>query len=77
MLVEADHGGMNAIADLVASGALRAHVDSVFPLSAAAEAHALGEDGPHHREDRPRGGRRGGVSRGRVRARTRPQPAYA
>lgn len=43
LLVEADHGGMKAIAELVASGALRAHVASVFPLSAAAEAHALGE----------------------------------
>ncbi|MEU6928811.1 NADP-dependent oxidoreductase [Streptomyces sp. NPDC046374] len=43
LLVEADHGGMTAIADLVAGGALRAHVDAVFPLSAAAEAHALGE----------------------------------
>jgi NADPH:quinone reductase-like Zn-dependent oxidoreductase len=43
LLVEADHTGMNAIADLVASGALRAHVEAVFPLARAAEAHALGE----------------------------------
>ncbi|WP_206325902.1 MULTISPECIES: NADP-dependent oxidoreductase [unclassified Streptomyces] len=43
LLVEADHAGMNAVADLVASGALRAHVEAVFPLAEAAKAHALGE----------------------------------
>ncbi|MFJ8046029.1 NADP-dependent oxidoreductase [Kitasatospora sp. NPDC096147] len=43
LLVEADHAGMNAIADLAASGALRAHVEAVFPLADAAKAHALGE----------------------------------
>ncbi|MEU2246377.1 NADP-dependent oxidoreductase [Streptomyces sp. NPDC019224] len=45
LLVEADHAGMNAIAGLVASGALRARVEAVFPLADAAEAHALGETG--------------------------------
>ncbi|GAA3090823.1 NADP-dependent oxidoreductase [Streptomyces roseofulvus] len=45
LLVEADHAGMNAVADLVASGALRAHVEAVFPLADAAKAHALGETG--------------------------------
>jgi NADPH:quinone reductase-like Zn-dependent oxidoreductase len=45
LLVEADHAGMNAVADLVASGSLRAHVEAVFPLAEAAKAHALGETG--------------------------------
>ncbi|WP_327372205.1 NADP-dependent oxidoreductase [Streptomyces sp. NBC_01217] len=45
LLVEADHAGMTAIADLVESGALRAHVEAVFPLADAAKAHALGETG--------------------------------
>ncbi|WP_017586466.1 NADP-dependent oxidoreductase [Nocardiopsis ganjiahuensis] len=45
LLVEADHAGMNAIADLVEKGALKAHVEAVFPLAEAAEAHALGETG--------------------------------
>ncbi|WP_123458920.1 NADP-dependent oxidoreductase [Streptomyces sp. PanSC19] len=45
LLVEADHAGMNAIAALVASGALRPHVEAVFPLAEAAEAHTLGETG--------------------------------
>ncbi|MEU7028389.1 NADP-dependent oxidoreductase [Streptomyces sp. NPDC046275] len=43
LLVEADHAGMNAVADLVAAGSLRAHVAAVFPLAEAAKAHALGE----------------------------------
>ncbi|WP_314613103.1 NADP-dependent oxidoreductase [Streptomyces stackebrandtii] len=43
LLVEADHAGMNAVAELVASGVLRAHVEAVFPLADAAKAHALGE----------------------------------
>ncbi|MFD5319244.1 NADP-dependent oxidoreductase [Streptomyces sp. NPDC127098] len=43
LLVEADHAGMTAIADLVDSGALRAHVEATFPLAEAAKAHALGE----------------------------------
>jgi NADPH:quinone reductase-like Zn-dependent oxidoreductase len=45
LLVEADHAGMITVADLVASGALRAHVEAVFPLADAAKAHALGETG--------------------------------
>ncbi|MET7645825.1 NADP-dependent oxidoreductase [Streptomyces sp. NPDC005426] len=43
LLVEADHGGMQAIARLVETGALRAHVQATFPLGEAAKAHALGE----------------------------------
>jgi NADPH:quinone reductase-like Zn-dependent oxidoreductase/predicted SnoaL-like aldol condensation-catalyzing enzyme len=45
LLVEADHGGMRAIAALVEAGALRAHVEATFPLAEAAKAHALGETG--------------------------------
>jgi NADPH:quinone reductase-like Zn-dependent oxidoreductase len=45
LLVEADHAGMRAIADLAETGALRAHVEAVFPLAEAAKAHALGETG--------------------------------
>jgi NADPH:quinone reductase-like Zn-dependent oxidoreductase/predicted SnoaL-like aldol condensation-catalyzing enzyme len=45
LLVEADHGGMQAIADLVEAGALRAHIEATFPLAEAAKAHALGETG--------------------------------
>ncbi|BDH07088.1 NADP-dependent oxidoreductase [Streptomyces seoulensis] len=43
LLVEADQEGMKAVAELAASGALRAHVEAVFPLEEAAKAHALGE----------------------------------
>jgi NADPH:quinone reductase-like Zn-dependent oxidoreductase len=43
LLVEADHAGMKAIADLVETGALRAHIEATFPLAEAAKAHALGE----------------------------------
>ncbi|MFC9863852.1 MULTISPECIES: NADP-dependent oxidoreductase [unclassified Streptomyces] len=43
LLVEADHAGMRAIADLVEAGSLRAHIEAVFPLAGAAAAHALGE----------------------------------
>ncbi|MFG2632146.1 NADP-dependent oxidoreductase [Streptomyces sp. NPDC048473] len=43
LLVEADHAGMNAIADLVESGSLHAHVEATFPLAEAPKAHALGE----------------------------------
>lgn len=43
LLVEADHGGMKAIADLAGAGRLRAHIDATFPLAEAAKAHALGE----------------------------------
>ena len=45
LLVEADHAGMKAIAGLVESGALRAHIEATFPLAEAAKAHALGETG--------------------------------
>ncbi|GHI44067.1 MULTISPECIES: NADP-dependent oxidoreductase [Streptomyces] len=45
MLVEADHAGMNAVADLVAAGALRPRVEATFPLAEAAAAHRLGETG--------------------------------
>ncbi|MCX4579622.1 NADP-dependent oxidoreductase [Streptomyces sp. NBC_01571] len=45
MLVEADHAGMRAIADLVDKGLLHATVAGAFPLADAAEAHALGETG--------------------------------
>jgi NADPH:quinone reductase-like Zn-dependent oxidoreductase len=45
LLVEADHAGMQAIADLVETGALRAHIEATFPLAEAAKAHALGETG--------------------------------
>lgn len=43
LLVEADQEGMKAVAELAASGALRAHVEAVFPLEEAAKAHELGE----------------------------------
>lgn len=45
MFVEDDRAGMQAIADLAASGALRAHIESTFPLAEAAKAHSLGETG--------------------------------
>jgi NADPH:quinone reductase-like Zn-dependent oxidoreductase len=45
ILVEADHGGMTAIADLVAEGRLRPVIAGVFPLEEAAEAHKAGETG--------------------------------
>lgn len=45
LLVEADHAGMAAVADLVERGQLRAHVQEVFPLAEAARAHALGDTG--------------------------------
>ncbi|MGP3970369.1 NADP-dependent oxidoreductase [Streptomyces sp. 6N223] len=45
MLVEADHAGMNAVAGLVETGELRAHIEAAFPLAEAAKAHALGETG--------------------------------
>ena len=43
LLVEADHAGMKAIAELVESGDLRATIAATFPLAEAAKAHALGE----------------------------------
>jgi NADPH:quinone reductase-like Zn-dependent oxidoreductase len=45
MLVEADHAGMRAIAELAEQGKLRAHIDATFPLAEAAKAHAHGETG--------------------------------
>ncbi|MFK4103330.1 NADP-dependent oxidoreductase [Streptomyces sp. NPDC019531] len=45
MLVDADRAGMNAIADLVEQGKLRATIAGTFPLAGAAEAHALGDTG--------------------------------
>jgi NADPH:quinone reductase-like Zn-dependent oxidoreductase len=45
ILVEPDRVGMEAIAELAATGALRAHVAGTFPLEQAARAHELGETG--------------------------------
>jgi NADPH:quinone reductase-like Zn-dependent oxidoreductase len=45
MLVDADRGGMEAIAGLVEAGKLRATVAGTFPLTDAAEAHRLGDTG--------------------------------
>lgn len=45
ILVEPDGTGMEAIAALAASGALRAHISGTFPLEQAARAHELGEMG--------------------------------
>ncbi|MEV0332544.1 NADP-dependent oxidoreductase [Nocardia sp. NPDC050717] len=43
LLVEANHAGMTAIADLLAAGTVRPTIAGVFPLAEAAKAHALGE----------------------------------
>jgi NADPH:quinone reductase-like Zn-dependent oxidoreductase len=43
MLVEHDHAGMTAIADLVTEGKLRPVIAGIFPLADAAKAHELGE----------------------------------
>jgi NADPH:quinone reductase-like Zn-dependent oxidoreductase len=45
LLVEPDHAGMLALANLVATKQLTVAVDSVFPLSEAAKAHEHGEKG--------------------------------
>ncbi|MEU6546929.1 NADP-dependent oxidoreductase [Streptomyces sp. NPDC046859] len=45
MLVDADRADMRSLADLVEQGRLRAAIERTFPLSDAAEAHALGEQG--------------------------------
>ncbi|HUR07811.1 MAG TPA: NADP-dependent oxidoreductase [Nonomuraea sp.] len=45
MITEADRAGMQAIASLVESGRLRAHVGTVLPLEQVAEAHRIGEAG--------------------------------
>jgi len=43
MLVEYDHQGMTAIAELASEGRLRPVVEATFPLGDAAKAHELGE----------------------------------
>lgn len=45
LLVEADHEGMNAIAELVEAGKLRAEIAGKFPMSEASKAHEQGETG--------------------------------
>ncbi|WP_344262445.1 NADP-dependent oxidoreductase [Actinomadura napierensis] len=45
MLVEPDHAALRAIADLAARGRLRPAIETVLPLSEAAQAHRLGETG--------------------------------
>jgi NADPH:quinone reductase-like Zn-dependent oxidoreductase len=45
LLVEADQAGMQAIAHLAETGALRVHIEATYPLAEAAKAHALGETG--------------------------------
>ncbi|MEV6482955.1 NADP-dependent oxidoreductase [Streptomyces sp. NPDC051576] len=45
MLVDSDRAHMEAIADLVEAGKLRATIAGTFPLAEAAEAHALGGTG--------------------------------
>jgi NADPH:quinone reductase-like Zn-dependent oxidoreductase len=45
LLVEPDRAGLEAIAGLVETGALRVHVERTFPLEEAARAHEAGETG--------------------------------
>jgi NADPH:quinone reductase-like Zn-dependent oxidoreductase len=45
MLVEADHAGMNAIADLVTEGKLGPVIAATFPMEEAAKAHERGDTG--------------------------------
>ncbi|MEV6768915.1 NADP-dependent oxidoreductase [Nocardia sp. NPDC051030] len=45
LLVEADHTGMTALANLAEAGTLRPTIAGVFPLADAAKAHALGDTG--------------------------------
>ena len=45
ILVEPDRMGLEALAGLVASGALRPHVSETFPLADAGRAHEVGERG--------------------------------
>ena len=45
ILVEPDRAGLEALAELAATGALRAHIAQTFPLEQAARAHQLGENG--------------------------------
>jgi NADPH:quinone reductase-like Zn-dependent oxidoreductase len=45
ILVEPDRTGLEALAELVARGALRPHVSQTFPLADAARAHEVSEAG--------------------------------
>ncbi|MGW2444678.1 NADP-dependent oxidoreductase [Streptomyces sp. NPDC001675] len=45
MLVQADRAGMEAVAELVESGKLKATIAGTFPLADAAKAHELGDTG--------------------------------
>jgi NADPH:quinone reductase-like Zn-dependent oxidoreductase len=45
LLVEPDRTGLEALAELVARGALRPHVSQTFPLADAARAHEVSEAG--------------------------------
>jgi NADPH:quinone reductase-like Zn-dependent oxidoreductase len=45
MLVEADHAGMTAIAELVTEGRLRPMIAATFPMADAAKAHERGDTG--------------------------------
>ncbi|MEV8089421.1 NADP-dependent oxidoreductase [Streptomyces nigra] len=45
MLVDADRADLRSLVELIEQGRLRATIERTFPLSAAAEAHALGEEG--------------------------------
>ncbi|MDI9835662.1 NADP-dependent oxidoreductase [Streptomyces sp. KAU_LT] len=45
MLVDADRADMRSLVELIEQGKLRAAIERTFPLSDAAEAHALGEQG--------------------------------
>jgi NADPH:quinone reductase-like Zn-dependent oxidoreductase len=45
LLVEADHGGMTAIGDLITEGKLRPVIAGTFPLADAAKAHQAGDTG--------------------------------
>ncbi|MFC9315681.1 NADP-dependent oxidoreductase [Streptomyces nigra] len=45
MLVDADRADLRSLVELIEQGRLRATIERTFPLSAAAEAHALGEKG--------------------------------
>jgi len=45
MLVDADRADLRSLVELIEQGKLRATIERTFPLSDAAEAHALGEQG--------------------------------
>ena len=53
ILVEPDRLGMEALAELVAEGALRPHVSATFPLADAARAHEASETGRTQGQARP------------------------